>query len=313
MLVNGVWTADWQPVQAADDQGRFVRQTSSFRHWVTPDGAPGPTGSGGFKAAPGRYHLYAALICPWACRILMARVLKGLTDQISVSIVDPALTDQGWAFGGRGQPDPHLGAEYMHQIYTASDPHYTGRATVPVLWDKQTRQIVNNESADILAMLDSWPGTEPTLRPAALVEEIDRFNAPLYDGLNNGVYRAGFAGTQGAYEEAVRGVFTTLDAIETRLTDGRAFVHGDQITDSDIRLFVTLIRFDPAYHGLFKCNLRRLADYPRLSAFVTRVLAIPGVAATVDIAHIKAGYYSIKALNPGGIVPMGPIPALGAA
>lgn len=313
MLVDGRWTENWQPVQAKDEQGRFVRQTSSFRHWVTPDGAPGQTGEGGFKAEPGRYHLYVALICPWASRTLMARTLKKLEDAVSVTIAEPFLTDNGWRFGDfpGSSADTLNGARCLHEIYTKADPHFTGRATVPVLWDKQRRTIVNNESADIVSMLnsvfDAWGDAALNLRPAAFLGEIDALNTRLYDRLNNGVYKAGFATTQAAYEEAAIRAFEMLDELEKRLSDGRRFLFGDTLTESDVRLFVTLIRFDVAYYGLFKCNLRRLADYPRLCAYTARVLAVPGVDATVNMDHIKRGYYSIKALNPTGIVPIGPL------
>ncbi|MEL6317431.1 MAG: glutathione S-transferase family protein [Pseudomonadota bacterium] len=318
MLVNGKWSAAWTPVQAKDEDGRFVRQTSSFRSWVTPDGAPGPDGSAGFPAEPGRYHLYVALICPWASRALMARKLKRLDDVISVSVVEPALTEQGWRFGdhpGAGS-DPHLGATYMHEIYTHSDAGFTGRATVPVLWDKETRRIVNNESADILRMLnsafDAFGDASVDLYPAAHAAEIDALNPVLYDRLNNGVYKAGFASSQLAHDEAVRGVFETLDALEARLSDGRAYLFGDALTETDVRVFVTLVRFDPAYHGLFKCNLKSIAEYPRLSAYADRIGALPGVRETVDLDHIKVGYHSIAALNPTGVVPLGPLRAPGA-
>lgn len=310
MLVNGKWTANWQPVQAKDDQGRFVRQVSSFRNWVTPDGAPGPTGKGGFKAEAGRYRLYVALICPWASRSLIARKVKGLEELIPVTVVNPVLTDQGWTFGGYpgADADPLHGAGYMHELYTRADGGFTGRATVPVLWDTQTDTIVSNESADIVRMFDTAfealvPGT-PRLYPADLADRIDALNAEVYDSLNNGVYKAGFASSQAAYDEAVAGVFQMLDRLEARLTGDYLF--GDRFTEADIRLFVTLIRFDAAYHGLFKTNLRRIADYPRLQAYMERVLRLPGVAGTVNLDHIKAGYYSIKALNPLGIVPAGP-------
>ncbi|MHA6690910.1 glutathione S-transferase family protein [Devosia sp. A449] len=311
MLVDGKWTEDWQPVQASDTKGGFVRQVSGFRNWVTPDGSAGPTGTGGFTAEPNRYHLYVALICPWASRTLIARKLKGLEDVISVSVVNPQLSDQGWTFGGYPGtgPDDINNATYMHEIYTKADPHYTGRATVPVLWDKQTGTIVNNESADIVRMLNTGFGhlaSGPDLYPEALQAEIDALNAEIYPRLNNGVYRAGFATTQLAYEEAFDGVFAMLDTLETRLENGGPFLLGAALTEADIRLFVTLVRFDAAYHGLFKCNLRRLADYPALSAYQATMLAVPGVAETVNIEHIKAGYYSIKALNPNGIVPKGP-------
>ena len=316
MLVNGRWSADWQPVQASDAQGGFLRQTSSFRNWVTPDGRPGPTGESGFAAEAGRYHLYVALICPWASRTLIARKLKRLESAISVAVVEPKLTAQGWRFGDYPGADRDAlnGATYLHEIYTSADPHFTGRATVPLLWDKARKTIVNNESADILRMLNSGFGDLADdaidLYPAALAAEIDALNARLYPALNNGVYRAGFATTQFAYEEAFRDVFSALDDLETRL-NGREFLVGHQITETDIRAFVTLVRFDVAYNGVFKCNLRRLADYPALSAYLLRILAIPGVRETVNIDHIKRGYYSIGPLNPFGIVPLGPdIPGL---
>lgn len=312
MLVNGKWTADWQPVQATDAKGGFVRQTSGFRNWVTVDGEPGPTGTGGFKAEAGRYHLYVALICPWASRTLIGRKLKGLEDVISVSVVEPALTDFGWRFGDfpGADRDTVNGATYLHEIYTKADPTYTGRATVPVLWDKKTDTMVNNESADILRMMNSGFGALARnaidLYPEALRDEIEALNTAIYPALNNGVYRAGFATTQIAYEEAFADVFRMLDTLDAKLSDGRAYLTGEQLTEADIRLFVTLVRFDAAYHGLFKCNLRRLADYVALSAYMLRILGLPGVRETVDIRHIKHGYYSIKALNPNGIVPVGP-------
>lgn len=317
MLINGQWSGDWTPIQSKDEAGRFVRQTSSFRHWVTADGSPGPTGNGGFPAEPGRYHLYVGLICPWASRTLIARSLKRLQDVISISVVEPIMTHQGWRFGPYpgATTAPHLGATYLHELYTDADPGYTGRATVPVLWDKQRRTIVNNESADIVRMLgrafDAYGDNSLDLCPADLAAEIDALNARLYDRLNNGVYKAGFSSTQAAYEEAVAAVFATLDELESRLADGRAYLFGDRFTETDIRLFVTLVRFDPAYHGLFKCNLRRLAEYRHVSAYTDRIGALPGVAATVNLNHIKAGYYSIKALNPSGIVPAGPVQAPG--
>ncbi|MCE8017163.1 glutathione S-transferase family protein [Halomonas sp. MCCC 1A17488] len=312
MLVNGVWQENWQPVQAKDEQGRFLRQTSSFRHWVTPDGAPGPTGAGGFKAEKGRYRLYVAYICPWASRTLMARTLKGLEEVIEVTVVNPRLTDQGWRFGGYPGADEDTlhGVRYLHELYTRADPQISGRATVPVLWDKQTGTIVNNESADIVRMLNgAFVGIVdqgPDLYPADLAAEIEALNAYLYTDLNNGVYQAGFASSQQAYEEAYGKVFAALDELESRLADGRAYLFGERLTESDLRLFVTLVRFDAAYHGLFKCNRNTLRAMPGLHAYMHRILALDGIAATVRLDHIKAGYYSIKALNPGGIVPAGP-------
>ncbi len=312
MLVNGKWASNWHPVQAKDDDGRFIRQTSSFRHWVTPTGDAGPTGEQGFKSEAGRYHLYVALICPWASRALMVRKLKKLEHIIDVTVLEPTLSDQGWQFGNYpgAQFDPLFGATYMHDIYTRADPAFSGRATVPVLWDKMRGTIVNNESADIIIMLnsafDEFGDTSVDLNPPDLRSEIDAVNAQLYDRLNNGVYKAGFASSQDAYNEAVTGVFETLNAMEERLSDGRAYLFNERLTMSDIRLFVTLIRFDAAYHGIFKCNLRRIADYPALCAYMTRIYALPGIAQTVNLDHIKAGYYSIKALNPTGIIPAGP-------
>ncbi|MPL71226.1 Glutathionyl-hydroquinone reductase YqjG [bioreactor metagenome] len=310
MLVDGKWVKAWQPVQKADEKGRFVRQVSSFRNWITPDGSAGPTGEGGFAAEPGRYRLYVALICPWASRTLIARKLKGLEAMIPVTVVNPTLSDEGWAFGGYpgADADPLIGAQHLHEIYTRADPHVNGRATVPVLWDMKRGVMVNNESADILRMFDTaFEGLAPSdlrLYPADLAEEIDALNARIYDRLNNGVYKAGFAVTQAAYDEAVAGVFGMLDELEARL-DGD-YLFGDRLTETDIRTFVTLIRFDAAYHGLFKTNLRQIADYPRLSAYLERMLRLPGVIDTVNMDHITRGYYSIKALNPTGIRPVGP-------
>jgi len=312
MLIDGKWQDDWHPVQSQDEDGRFVRELSRFRNWITPDGSAGPTGAAGFKAEAGRYRLYVAMICPWASRALLARKLKGLDSLIPVTILNPRLTDQGWRFGGfsGADEDPIMNAEYLHNLYTHAEAQYTGRATVPVLWDITSATIVNNESADILRMFNSafveLGAAGPNLYPAELAAEIEALNAELYSQLNNGVYRAGFASTQKAYEEANIEVFTALEMLEKRLSDGRTFLFGDQITETDIRLFVTLIRFDAAYHGLFKTNRHRIADYRHLQSFLKTMLAIPGVRETVSIEHIKAGYYSVKALNPVGIVPEGP-------
>ena len=312
MLVDGKWMENWQPVQAKDKDGRFVRQQSSFRNWITADGSAGPTGDVGFKAESGRYHLYVAYICPWASRTLMARKLKKLDDIISVDVVEPMLTEQGWKFGdfpGAGR-DRLNDVTFMHEIYTHADPHYTGRATVPMLFDKQRNTIVNNESADIVRMFNSsfsaLAGESIDLYPAERASQIDALNEHIYHTLNNGVYKAGFASSQQAYEEACIAVFKTLDELEDRLGSDGPFLFGERLTESDIRLFVTLVRFDAAYHGLFKCNLRRIADYPHLSDYMKRIRQIDGIASTVNMQHIKAGYYSIKTLNPNGIVPLGP-------
>lgn len=306
MLVNGKWSAEWHPVQATDKQGGFVRQTSSFRNWISADG------SSEFAAEPDRYHLYVALICPWASRTLLARSLKGLEHVISVSVVEPQLGAQGWRFGDYPGADRDWlnKAEYIHEIYTRADADFTGRATVPVLWDKKTQTIVNNESADILRMLNSGFGEladdRIDLYPEDLRGEIDALNEAIYPRLNNGVYRTGFATTQLSYQQAFNDVFAQLDELEQRLQDGRTFLLGERLTEADIRLFVTLVRFDAAYHGLFKCNLRRLRDYPLLDRYLKSMLSVSGVRQTVNIDHIKQGYYSIKALNPNGIVPVGP-------
>jgi len=306
MLVNGKWSAEWHPVQATDQQGGFVRQTSRFRHWISADG------SSAFAAEPDRYHLYVALICPWASRTLLARSLKGLDKVISVSVVEPQLGAQGWRFGDYPGADRDWlnKAEYLHELYTRADADFTGRATVPVLWDKKTQTIVNNESADILRMLNSGFGAladdRIDLYPEDLRAEIDALNESIYPRLNNGVYRTGFATTQVSYQQAFNDVFSQLDELEMRLQDGRTFLLGERLTEADIRLFVTLVRFDAAYHGLFKCNLRRLRDYPLLDRYLKSMLSVSGVRQTVNIDHIKQGYYSIKALNPNGIVPVGP-------
>lgn len=306
MLVNGQWVEKWQPVQASDDKGRFIRQTSGFRHRIGADSAAG------FAAEAGRYVLYVAYICPWACRTLIALRLKGLEHAIEVRVVDPRLTDQGWAFTGElgTDLDDINGARHMHELYTRADPAYTGRATVPVLWDRARGTIVNNESADIVQILDSDFGAVARnaidLRPAALLDAIETANARLYADFNNGVYQAGFASTQAAYDEAVQRVFDALAWMDERLANAEWLV-GGQLTETDIRAFVTLIRFELAYYGLFKCNLRPLAAYPNVMAYVRRLLAMPAFAGSVRADHIKAGYYSIRALNPSGIVPAGPV------
>lgn len=305
MLVNGRWMEKWQPVQASDDEGRFIRQDSGFRHRI---GADSPEG---FTPEAGRYVLYMAYICPWACRALIALRLKGLEHAIDIRVVDPRLTEQGWAFTGQlgTDLDDLNGARHLHALYTRADPTYTGRATVPVLWDRSRATIVNNESADILQILDGDFGAlahnPVALRPAAWVDAIEAANTRLYADFNNGVYQAGFATTQAAYDEAVGRVFDCLAWMDSRLAKAQWLV-GEQLTETDIRAFVTLVRFDLAYHGLFKCNLRPLSAYANVMAYLRRLLALPAFARSVRPDHIKAGYYSIRALNPSGIVPAGP-------
>ena len=310
LLIDGVWHDQWYDTSSTE--GRFVRQASQFRNWVTPDGRPGPTGNGGFKAEPGRYHLYVSYACPWAHRTLIFRVLKGLEQMISVSVVHWYMGEQGWTFEpGEGViQDPLFNAQYLHQIYTKADPNYSGRVTVPILWDKDTQTIVNNESSEIIRMFNSAfdpIGAKPgDYYPEALRAEIDALNERIYTTVNNGVYKCGFATTQVAYEEALKPLFDTLDWLEQRLSSQR-YLTGEQITEADWRLFTTLIRFDPVYVGHFKCNIRRIVDYPHLWRYVRELYQTPGVTDTVNFSHIKKHYYqSHKTINPTGIVPIGP-------
>jgi putative glutathione S-transferase len=310
LLINGKWQDRWYDTKKTD--GKFVRQASAFRNWVTPDGRPGPTGKGGFKAEAGRYHLYVSLACPWAHRTLIFRALKGLEDVVSISVVNPLMAEQGWSFDhGKGVvPDNLNGARYLHEIYTKADPNYSGRVTVPVLWDKQTGTIVNNESAEIVRMFnsafDAVGATGPELYPAELRDDIDWVNDFVYDRVNNGVYKAGFATTQKAYDEAVHNLFDALETLESRLSRQRYLVEG-RITEADWRLFTTLVRFDAVYVGHFKCNLKRLVDYPNLWAWTRELYQTPEIAETVNLAHIKDHYYrSHRTINPSGIVPAGP-------
>lgn len=315
MLIDGRWARDFHPVHRSDDEGGFVRESAGFRNWITPDGRPGPSGAGGFRAEAGRYRLYVALICPWASRTLMVRQLKGLADAVEVTVLDPRLTAKVWRFGGAAdalpgsEPDPLYGAGYLYELYLRARPDYTGQVTVPVLWDSARETIVSNESAEIIRMFNDGFGAladaTHDLYPADLRDDIDSVNERLYHRFNNGVYRAGFATTQAAHEEAVGEVFDSLAYLEARL-DGQRYLVGDRLTEADVRAFVTLVRFDLAYHGLFKTNLRQVRDYPNLRAYLARVYALPGIAGTVNPEHIKHGYYSIRALNPTGIVPVGP-------
>ena len=311
LLIDGVWHDQWYDTR--NTGGRFVRKNSTFRNWVTPDGAAGPTGAGGFRAAPGRYHLYVSLACPWAHRTLIFRRLKGLEKMISVSVVHWRMLEHGWTFedGPGVVPDPIHGARYLHEVYTAAMPDYSGRVTVPVLLDKESGTIVNNESSEIIrifnAGFDLVGAASGDYYPEELREEIDALNVRIYDTVNNGVYKAGFATTQHAYEEAIGPLFETLDWLDERLSTGR-YLLGERQTEADWRLFTTLLRFDPVYVGHFKCNLRRIADYPNLSGYLRDLYQTPGVAETVNMRHIKGHYYeSHRSINPTGIVPLGPI------
>ncbi len=310
LLVNGIWQDEEH--RERTPEGHFVRPTTRFRNWVTEDGSPGPSGEGGFAAARARYHLYVSYACPWAHRTLIMRVLKGLEEAISISVVEPLYGPRGWKFGtGCGSiPDSVNGAGELADIYLLADPGYTGRVSVPVLWDKERRTIVNNESPEIIRMLNGAFGRFTDVRtdyyPRELRNEIDRVNALVYESVNNGVYRAGFATSQNAYEEAFAALFAALDELEERLASQR-YLAGPGITEADWRLFPTLVRFDAVYHGHFKCNLRRVADYPNLSNYLRDLHQQPGIAATVNMDHIKRHYYgSQRHVNPSGIVPVGP-------
>ena len=311
-LKDGVWHDEWD--HNDEDTGAFERDESAFRNWVTPDGSAGPTGEGDFRAEPGRYRLYISLACPWAHRANVARHLKGLTGIIDLAVVHWLMVDGGWSFrdGSCVTKEPEIDADFLHQLYTHAKPDYSGHVTVPVLWDTKRKTIVNNESADILRMFgsafDDCGANDLDLYPEGLRDEIDRLNERVYDTVNNGVYKAGFATTQEAYDEAVGPLFDMLDELEERLS-GKEWLVGDRLTEADIRLWTTLIRFDPVYYVHFKCNVRRIRDYPNLAAFTQRLLALDGVEQTVNFEHIRHHYYeSHKQLNPNGIVPAGPEP-----
>jgi glutathionyl-hydroquinone reductase len=311
LLVDGAWQDKWYDTRSSG--GRFVRSKSVFRNWVTPDGRPGPSGEGGFPAEPGRYHLYVSLACPWAHRTLIFRKLKGLSSMIEVSVVHWHMGEQGWTFEtGPGATGDRLhGLSLLHQIYTRAKPDYSGRVTVPVLWDRERQTIVSNESSEIIRMFNSafdGVGADgPDFYPERLRDEIDRVNGKVYENVNNGVYRSGFATSQEAYEEAVTALFATLDELDGLLGE-RRYIAGGQITEADWRLFTTLLRFDPVYVGHFKCNLRRLVDYPNLWPYARELYQMPGVAETASFEHIKKHYYgSHGSVNPSGIVPLGPI------
>ncbi|MCF6273979.1 MAG: glutathione S-transferase family protein [Rhodobacteraceae bacterium] len=312
LLVEGKWVDQWYDTKAT--KGHFKRKPSQFRNWVTADGRAGPSGKGGFEAEAGRYHLYISNACPWAHRTMVFRALKGLAEMIPVSVVHPYMGENGWSFaeGDGVVADPVNNAGFLHQVYTAADPEYTGRVTVPVLWDKMQKTIVSNESSEIIRMFNSaFDGVGAQAGdyyPAALREEIDALNARIYTTVNNGVYKAGFASTQNAYEEAVVPLFESLDWLEEILGRQR-YLTGDTITEADWRLFTTLLRFDPVYVGHFKCNLRRIADYPALSGYLRRLYLQPSVADTINMEHIKAHYYgSHPGINPTGVIPLGPRP-----
>ncbi len=310
LLVDGQWQDQWYNTA---DGGRFKRENAQRRNWVTATGEPGPSGEGGFKAEAGRYHLYVSLACPWAHRTLIFRKLKGLESLIDVSVVSWLMRENGWTFdtahGSTGDTLDDL--ELMYQRYTADDAAYTGRVTVPVLWDKKLKRIVSNESSEIIRMFnaafDELTGNRLDFYPERLRSQIDALNERIYPNVNNGVYRAGFATTQEAYEEAYDGVFSTLEWLENLLEKNR-YLAGDAITEADWRLFTTLIRFDAVYHGHFKCNHKRIEDYPNLSNWLRELYQWPGVAETVDFEHIKHHYYaSHLTINPTGVVPKGPL------
>ena len=310
LLVDGQWVDQWYDTKKTG--GRFVRTQAQFRNWITADGSAGPTGQAGYKAEANRYHLYVSLACPWASRTLMIRTLKGLEDMISISVVHPLMLEHGWTFEeGEGViGDPIFQARYLHEVYTAVKPDYTGRVTVPVLFDKKTKTIVNNESSEIIRMLntafDGLGAKSGNYVPDQWLEEIDAVNDFVYHRINNGVYKAGFATKQEVYEEEVTTLFAALDQMEERLA-GQDYLVGNRLTEADIRLFTTLVRFDAVYFGHFKCNLKPLTAYPNLWAYTKRIYQLPGMAQTVNFDHIKRHYYgSHKTINPTGVIPMGP-------
>lgn len=310
LLVNGQWQDKWYDTDSSD--GKFEREAAQLRNWITSDGSAGETGEGGFKAEAGRYHLYVSLACPWAHRTLIFLTLKKLDELISVSVVSPDMLVNGWEFdqNNHSTGDALFASDYLHQVYTKNNSNYSGRVTVPVLWDKKQNKIVSNESADIIRMFNSAfneiTGNKDDYYPESLRSEIDELNALVYPNINNGVYRAGFATTTHAYEQAFDDVFTALDKVEKILSKKR-YLAGDKITEADWRLFTTLIRFDCVYVGHFKCNLRTIESYPSLSGYLRDLYQVEGVANTVDFYHIKRHYYfSHTMINPTQIVPKGP-------
>ena len=311
MMIDGQWHSKEPASSTASDT--FQRAQSVFRDWITADGGPGPDGQTAQPAQANRYHLYVSLACPWAHRTLIMRELKGLQKLISVSVVNPIMGEQGWTFEpAQGVvADPVMDVQFLYQLYAQANPQFTGRITVPVLWDKQRGTIINNESAEIIRIFntafDSLGANKVNMAPADLLPQIDQINAHVYDTVNNGVYKAGFARSQAAYDSAVHALFDSLDGLESRLAQQR-YLTGTQLTEADWRLFTTLIRFDPVYVGHFKCNLRRLIDYPNLWNYMLELYQMPGVASTVSLDHIKTHYYSShQHLNPSGIVPAGPV------
>lgn len=310
-LVNGVWQDVWYDTKST--QGHFKRTTPQFRDWITADGQPGPSGNKGFKAESGRYHLYVSLACPWAHRTLLMRKLKGLEQMISVSVVHPLMLEHGWTFATDFEDttgDQLFGFDYLYQVYLKALPEYTGRVTVPVLWDKQENTIVNNESSEIIRMFNSafdHLGAKPgDYYPDDLRNEIDGLNDWIYPNVNNGVYKAGFATEQTAYSEEVANVFQALDKLE-QILDKQRYLTGNQLTEADLRLWTTLVRFDPVYVTHFKCDYQRISDYPNLYGFLRDIYQIPGIAETVSFPHIRNHYYrSHKTINPTGIISIGP-------
>lgn len=312
LLVDGVWKDQWYDTDKTG--GKFEREAARFRNWVTVDGAPGPAGQGGFKAESGRYHLYVSMACPWAHRTLIFRKLKGLESHVSVSVVHPDMVENGWEFspGNECHRDHLFDSHFLHEIYTKAAPDYTGRVTVPTLWDTRKETIVSNESADIIRMFNSeFDGldsvrTDLDFYPEPLRDEIERVNERVYHTVNNGVYKAGFATAQDKYETAYEELFDSLDWLDDRLSSQRYLV-GDQLSEADWRLFTTLIRFDAVYFSHFKCNRQRIADYPNLAGYLKDLYQVPGVSETVDIEQIKRHYYvSQRTINPTQIVPVGP-------
>ena len=311
LLQDGKWVDQWYDTESSG--GHFVRKAPQFRSWVTVDGTAGPSGDGGFKAESGRYHLYVSLACPWAHRTLIFRALKELEQMVSVSVVHWYMAEDGWTFaaGDGVLPDTVNDAQLMHEVYTKAMSDYSGRVTVPVLWDKQTKTIVSNESSEIIRMFnsafDGIGAKAGDYYPPDMRSETDSLNERIYATVNNGVYQCGFATTQAAYQEAVTPLFDTLDWLEDRLRSKR-YLTGDQITEADWRLFTTLIRFDAVYVGHFKCNIRRIADYPNLSEYLRDLYQQPGIAKTVNMEHIKRHYYeSHETINPSRVVPQGPV------